>query len=27
MDIQPTWTYIGIGTGALGLFIIWFSRR
>jgi hypothetical protein len=27
MDMQPRWTYIGIGTGLAGLVIIWFSRR
>jgi hypothetical protein len=27
MDGRPTWTYIGIGTGLLGIIFIWFSRR
>ena len=27
MDNNPTWTYIGAGTGVLGLFLIWFARR
>ena len=27
MDNQPTWTYIGIGTGLVGLVVVWFSRR
>jgi len=27
MDNQPTWTYIGAATAALGAALVWFSRR